>query len=141
MRICGPTKGVTKNSCELVECIGTQKDRSKTCNNDTRELIDKGRRVCGKLANSPASSDVFKNNQKVWMETQISLGCLPRKRAKTDHRYFQAQLIGNVNYPWMPEAQEMPPEGMPRSVVHSNLPEAGFGVSEIYERPRGTEGG
>jgi hypothetical protein len=34
----------------------------------------------------------------------------------------------------MPEAQEMPAEGMPRSVVHSNLPEAGFGVPEIYER-------
>jgi hypothetical protein len=32
---------------------------------------------------------------------------LPRKRAKTDHRYFQAQLIGNVNYPWMSEAHEM----------------------------------
>ncbi len=28
----------------------------------------------------------------------------------------------------------MPAEGMSRSVVHSNLPEAGFGVPEIYER-------
>ncbi len=34
----------------------------------------------------------------------------------------------------MPEAQEMPAEDMSRSVVHANLPEAGFGVSEIYER-------
>jgi hypothetical protein len=28
----------------------------------------------------------------------------------------------------------MPTEGMSRSVVHSNLPETGFGVSEICER-------
>jgi hypothetical protein len=34
--------------------------------------------------------------------------CLPRKRAKTDHRYFQAQLTDNVKYPWMSEAHEMP---------------------------------
>ena len=74
MRICGPAKGVTKNSWELVECIGTQKHRSKTCNNDTREVIDKVRRVCGKFASSPASSDVFKNNQNVWVESQRSLG-------------------------------------------------------------------
>ena len=66
--------------------------------------------------------------------------CLPRKRAKTEPRYFQAQLIGNVNYPWMPEAHEMPVEAMTRAVVHQNLPEAGFGVPEIYEKvPREDE--
>jgi hypothetical protein len=58
----------------------------------------------------------------------IPLDCLPRKRAKTEPRYFQSQLIGNVNYPWMPEAHEMPVEAMTRAVVHQNLPEAGFGV-------------
>ncbi len=35
-------------------------------------------------------------------------------------RYFQEQLIGNVNYPWMPEAHEMPAEAMSRVVVHQN---------------------
>ncbi len=60
--------------------------------------------------------------------------CLPRKHAKTEPRYFQAQLIGNVNYPWMPEAHEMPAEAMSRAVVHQNLPEAGFGVPQIYQQ-------
>ena len=60
--------------------------------------------------------------------------CLPRKRAKTEPRYFQAQLIGNVNYPWMSEAHEMPAEAMSRAVVHQNLPEAGFGVPQIYQQ-------
>lgn len=49
-------------------------------------------------------------------------------------RYFQAQLIGNVNYPWMPETHEMPAEAMSRAVVHQNLPEAGFGVPQIYQQ-------
>jgi len=66
--------------------------------------------------------------------------CLPRKRAKTDARYFQAQLIGSVNFPWMPEAHEMPAQAMSRALVHQNLPEAGFGVPEIYEKvPREDE--
>ncbi len=99
---------VIKNSWELVECTGTQKDRSKTCNNDARELIDKVRRVCGKLANSPPSSDTFKNNQKVWVETQSSLGLAAAERVKTDHRYFQVQFTGNVKYPWMSETHEIP---------------------------------
>jgi hypothetical protein len=34
----------------------------------------------------------------------------------------------------MSETHEMPAEGMSRTVVQTNLPEAGFGVPEIYER-------
>jgi hypothetical protein len=66
--------------------------------------------------------------------------CLSRKRAKTDARYFQAQLIGRVNFPWMSEAHEMPAQAISRALVHQNLPEAGFGVPEIYEKvPREDE--
>jgi hypothetical protein len=46
---------------------------------------------------------------------------IPRKRSKTDHRYFQEQIIGNVNYPWMPEAHEMPAEGMSHTVSSDKL--------------------
>ncbi len=65
--------------------------------------------------------------------------CLPRKRAKTDARYFQAQLIGSVNFPWIPEVHEIPAQTMSRD-VHQNLLEASFGVPEIHEKvPREDE--
>ncbi len=42
--------------------------------------------------------------------------CLPRKRAKTNDRYFQSQLIGSVFFPWTPEAHEMPAQTMSREL-------------------------
>jgi hypothetical protein len=54
----------------LVECLVTQLDRRKTSNPETRELIDKVRRVCGRLASSPPSGEGFKNIQQIWVTTQ-----------------------------------------------------------------------
>jgi hypothetical protein len=69
-------KGQKKNQFFIIaRAVGARAVLCGITDYDTRELIDKGRRVSGKLANSPASSDVLQNNQKVWMETQSTLGC------------------------------------------------------------------
>jgi hypothetical protein len=77
------------------------------------------------------SATVLSSGQ-IECDFRSSSDCLSRKRAKTDARYFQAQLIGSMNFPWMPEAHEMPAQAMSRALVHQNLPEVVFGVPEIY---------
>jgi hypothetical protein len=49
---------------------------------------------------------------------------LPRKRARTDLRFFQAQLIGFVNFPWVPQAHDMPAVDLAKAVVLEELPKA-----------------
>jgi hypothetical protein len=84
--------------------------------------------------------EVAKNEQSSlvdhWLRDQVLLWTAGygTKRAKTDARYFQAQLIGSVNFPWMSETHEMSAQSMSHTLVHQNLPEAGFGVTEIYEQ-------
>jgi hypothetical protein len=69
--------------CALVECLGTQLDRRKTSNPEARQLIDKVRRVCGKLASSPPSGEAFKNLQHIWVATQR-------------HAVQEADLVGHT---------------------------------------------
>ena len=57
---------------------------------------------------------------------------LTLKRGSTDPRYFQAQTIGCVNFPWLPEPADMPVNGPSIKAVHAALPGNGFGVPDIY---------
>jgi hypothetical protein len=54
----------------LVEYLDTQLDRRKTTNPEGRGFIDKVRRVCGKITNSPPIIEVFKNIQQILVGTQ-----------------------------------------------------------------------
>ena len=63
--------------------LGTQLDRRKTSNPEARQIIDKVRRVCGKLASSPPSGDAFKNLQLIWVVTQR-------------HAVQEADLVGHT---------------------------------------------
>ncbi len=42
---------------------------------------------------------------------------LTLKRGNTDPRYFHAQTIGCVNFPWLPEPADMPVNGPSIKVV------------------------
>ena len=57
---------------------------------------------------------------------------LTRKRGSTDPRNFQAQVIGCVNFPWLPEAADMPVTGPSIKAVDAASPGNGFGVPDIY---------
>jgi hypothetical protein len=57
---------------------------------------------------------------------------LTRKRGSTDPRYFQVQATGCVNFPWLPEAADMPLTDPSMKTVDEALPTNGFGVPDIY---------
>jgi hypothetical protein len=57
---------------------------------------------------------------------------LTLKRGSTDPRYFQAQTIACVNFPWLPEPADMPVTAPSIKTVDSALPGNGFGVPDIY---------
>jgi hypothetical protein len=57
---------------------------------------------------------------------------LTLKHDNTDPRYFQTQVIGCVNFPWLPEPADMPVTGPSIKSVDADLPTNGFGVSDIY---------
>ena len=55
-------------------------------------------------------------------------------RGALDPRYFQAQSLSLVNLDELPEPEEMPKMAMTNDEVERDLPKAGFGVPQIYER-------
>ena len=60
--------------------------------------------------------------------------CLTRKRVtRTDPLSFQTQLIGCVNFPWVPQIHDILVV-LSKTVGLEVLPKKGFGVSEIHAR-------
>ncbi len=54
------------------------------------------------------------------------------KHDTTDTIYFQSQTTVYVNFPWLPEVEEILVSSMSTKSVESTLPTNGFGVPDIY---------
>jgi hypothetical protein len=57
---------------------------------------------------------------------------LTLKRDITDPRYFQVQVTGCVNFPWLPEPAHMTVTVPSMKTVDETLPGNGFDVPDIY---------